>query len=187
MKTVLNIGSGSSSVRDFTSLFDDAKWIEIRVDKYVDGADLKCDITTLEDVANSSVDVVWASHVIEHLEWKQLPETFHNIMRVMKSEGAAIIKVPDLGSIAHLIKDGLLGPVYTTESGSEICVIDMLYGHRGLQEIVQGQNHKIGFTEKSMGEILNKLGINAFISASNYEVKAVLYKDTVPDWILKNL
>ena len=187
MKTVLNIGSGNSSVRDFTSLFNGDEWTEVRVDKYVDGADLKCDITTLEDVADNSVDVVWACHVIEHLEWKELPETFYNIMRVMKSDGAAIIRVPDLGAIAHLIKDGLLGPVYDVGSGYEICVIDMIYGHRGLQVDTQGQIHKTGFTEKSMSEILNKFGINAFISAANHEVRAVLYKDTAPDWILKNL
>ena len=187
MKTVLNIGSGNSSVKDFTSLFNGDEWTEVRVDKYVDGADLKCDITTLEDVADASVDVVWACHVIEHLEWYQLPETFHNIMRVLKADGAAIIRVPDIGSVAHLINNGLLTPVYTAENGYEVCVIDMIYGHRGLQVDTQGQIHKTGFTEKSMGEILNKLGINAFISAANYELRAVLYKDIVPNWILKNL
>lgn len=187
MKTVLNIGSGSTSVKDFTHLFNSNEWKEVRVDKYVDNADVKCDIVTLDLINDNSVDVVWACHVIEHLEWYQLPETFANIMRVLKSDGAAIIRVPDIGSIAHLINDDLLTPVYTTENGYEVCVIDMLYGHRGLQQHSLGQNHKTGFTAKSMGQILASSGINAFVSASGYEVRAVLYKDIVPNWILENL
>lgn len=187
IKHVLNIGSGNSYVRDFTDLFNGDEWVELRVDKYVEAAEIKCDIVTLDAVADSSVDVVWACHVIEHLEWYQLPETFSNIMRVLKSDGAAIIRVPDIGSIAHLIKDGLLTPVYTAENGYEVCVIDMLYGHRGMQQNTEGQNHKTGFTAQSMSEILISLNINAFVSASGYEVRAVLYKDKVPNWILNNM
>lgn len=185
MKSVLNIGSGTSSVNDFTKLFNG--WKEIRVDKYVEEADVKCDITTLSLIEDSSVDVVWACHVIEHLEWYQLPETFHNIMRVLKDDGAAIIRVPDLGSIADMIKYGLLTPVYTAQNGYEVCVIDMIYGHRGMQEHTQGQNHKTGFTHQSMEQILSSLNIKALISASGHEIRAVLYKNEVPEWIIKNI
>lgn len=182
---VLNIGSGSTSVHDFTHVFKG--WKELRLDLYVESADIKCDIVSLESVPNNSVDAVWACHVIEHLEWYQLPETFRNIMRVLKSSGVAIVRVPDIGSIAHLIKEDLLTPVYTTDSGLDVCPIDMLYGHRGLQEHTQGQNHKIGFTLKSMNQILNNLNINAYTASKNYEIYAILYKDVVPTEILNSI
>lgn len=182
---VLNIGSGSTSVHDFTHVFKD--WKELKLDLYVDAADIKCDIVSLIDVPTNSVDAVWACHVIEHLEWYQLPETFHNIMRVLKSSGFAIIRVPDIGSIAHLIQEDLLTPVYTTDSGIEVSPVDMLYGHRGLQEHTQGQNHKIGFTLKSMNQILSELNIKAFTTRKNYEIYAILYKDAVPTEILNSI
>ena len=110
-KIVLNIGCGKTKLEHQSKFFKD--WKEIRVDAFEnDTADLITSIVDLNKVPNESIDAVWASHVVEHNYWHDLPKVFNNMLRVMKEDGFGIIRVPDLGSIAARIEDGLLDTVY---------------------------------------------------------------------------
>jgi hypothetical protein len=102
--------------------------------------------------------------------------------RVLKDDGFAVVRVPDLACIADKIKDGLLTHKMYDSNAGDITVLDMIYGHRRLiQEWGDGMGHKTGFTEDSMRRILSSLGINAMIKTSEFhEVIALIYKDKVP-------
>lgn len=175
---VLNVGCGTVALDHQTLLYKD--WEEVRTDSFENETiDQLSDITDLKEFEDESFDSVWACHVVEHNYFHDLPKVFGSIMRVLKKDGFAIIRVPDLGSIAHLIEEHLLDPLYESPGGT-ICPIDMIYSHRAQVANFPGMEHKTGFTKKSMGIILESLGINALINGFNYEVIAVLYKDKIP-------
>ena len=178
-KIVLNIGCGKTKLQSQSKYFSD--WKEIRVDAYEnDTADLITSIVDLNKVPNKSVDCIWASHVVEHNYWHDLPSVFNNMIRVLKDDGFAIIRVPDLGSIADKIKDNLLDTVYESSAGP-VSVIDMIYGHRGfIESWGDGMCHKTGFTQKSMEKILSMLNIKAYVKSTDGEVVTILFKDEAP-------
>lgn len=188
-KIVLNIGAGKTKLESFTTYFND--WKEVTVDIEEIEPDVVSDIRDLKEVPNESVDAVWACHVIEHMYWHDLPNVFGSIMRVLKKDGFCIVRVPDLASIAHLITNDILKPVYVTESGIEITPLDMIYSYRGFfdktntqKEYNHAMTHKTGFTQQSLTQILSDLNIKAFIKSRNHEVQCVIYKDQVPQFIL---
>lgn len=177
-KTVLNIGCGKTKLEEQEVYFKN--WKEIRVDAFDnDTADIISSITDLKEIETESIDAIWASHVVEHCYFHELPNVFNSMMRVLKPNGFAIVSVPDLGSIANRISNGLLEPVY-----GMICPIDMIYGSRAhVQQGELGMAHKTGFTEKSMSQIISSLNIKALTRSSSYEIIAVLYKNEIPDYI----
>lgn len=184
-KTVLNIGAGSTSCKKQCSYFDD-NWKEITLDVAVAKPDIISDIVQMKEVPDESVDALWACHVVEHVYFHQLPDLFKSILRVLKKDGFAVLRVPDIGSIAHMIEEDLFTPVYDSSVGP-ICPIDILYSSRVLvQKFGEPMAHKTGFTKKSMSQILADLNINALINKINGEVVTILYKDVVPDHVIQD-
>lgn len=183
-KIVLNLGAGSTSVHKQTLLFNEYK--EITVDVKVAEPDIVDDIVTLKNIPNNSVDSFWACHVVEHVYFHQLPELFKNMVRILKNDGFGIIRVPDIGSIAHMIENDLFTPVYDSSVGP-ICPIDILYSSRVLVEKYgEPMAHKTGFTLKSMNELLQSLNIQALTNKVNGEIVAVIYKGNPPMHIFDN-
>jgi glycosyltransferase involved in cell wall biosynthesis len=176
---VLNVGCGQTRLDAQSKFFVD--WDEIRVDAYDNPtADIITSIVELEKIPNESVDCVWASHVVEHNYWHQLPALFNNMLRVLKEDGFAVVRVPDLGSIADKIEDGLLEIEYNSSAGP-VSVIDMIYGHRGFVESWgEGMSHKIGFTKKSMEQVLGMLNIKSYVKNGGGEVVAMIFKTEPP-------
>jgi SAM-dependent methyltransferase len=178
-KIVLNIGAGETSCKKQIQYFDD-DWKELTLDVAVANPNIVSDIVEMKEVPDESVDAIWACHVVEHVYFHQLPKLFESIMRVLKKDGFAIIRVPDIGSIAHMIEDDLFTPVYDSSVGP-ICPIDILYSSRVLVEKYgEPMAHKTGFTKKSMEQILTDLKVNALINKIGGEIVAILYKDVSP-------
>lgn len=177
---ILNVGCGTTPLKNQTNAFDG--WKELRVDSYEnETVDLLSSITDLKEIEDESVDALWACHVVEHCYWHDLPKVFNSMIRVLKKDGFAVIRVPDLASIADKIKDGLLDTIYDSPGG-EICVIDMIYSKREyVEKYGEGMCHRTGFTPKSMVQILQSLGIQALVSNRGFEVVAIIYKDKIPE------
>lgn len=178
-KKVLNVGCGTVPLNTQSGYFND--WVEIRADMVENSTtDVVTSLTKLENIPAKSVDCVWASHVVEHCLWQDLPSVFNNIMRVLKDDGFAVIRVPDIGSIAHLIPNNLLDTVYDT-SGGPVAAIDMLYGGRfAIESHGEFMCHKTGFTPNTLEYILNSFNIKSVIRADSLEVQAFLFKDEFP-------
>lgn len=177
---VYNIGSGGISVKHQSELYDG--WKEVMVDVADCNPDIVSDIVGLEGIEDECADSVWASHVVEHVYWHELPVVFNSICRILKPTGFAFIMVPDLGSIADLIKNNLLGTLYESPGGP-VAPIDMIYGNRAQVKSNQYMQHKTGFTLLSMSQVLAELDIKAVLASENNEISAILYKDVYPQFV----
>lgn len=88
---------------------------------HIDGGDYEHldykDITRLE-FADNSVDLIYASHVIEYFDQEQIKEIFKEWKRVLKKQGTLRIAVPNFQAMAQLYCDKkislkqILGPLY---------------------------------------------------------------------------
>jgi SAM-dependent methyltransferase len=179
-KIVLNVGAGNSTLKNQTGYFSD--WQEVRVDVADCKPDIVSTIVDLKEIPNAAVDAIWASHVIEHQYWHDLPRVFKNFLRVLKPNGFAVIRVPNLASISHLITNKLLEPIPDYFTGSlPVAPIDMIYSHRALVEKYEDPMiHRTGFTPSSLESILNSLNISAYIQNRGYEIVCVIYKGQEP-------
>ena len=79
----LNLGCG-----------DDVKPGWINVDTYNEAADVKSDVKSF-DCPDNSVDIVLASHIIEHLQFSEAYDVLLKWKRMLKPGGKLIVETPD--------------------------------------------------------------------------------------------
>jgi len=191
MKTFLHVGCGPKRKDRTTAAF--AQWNELRFD--IDESvqpDLVGTMTDMSSVASESVDAVFSSHNIEHLYPHEVPVAFTEFLRVLKSDGLAVITCPDLQSVCALIaEDKLLEPAYTSPAGP-IAPLDMLYGLRS--SIAQGNlymAHRCGFTQKVLRGTLQAAGFKAVATMSRsypyFDLWAVASKEALAEEQMKAL
>jgi predicted SAM-dependent methyltransferase len=60
------------------------------------GVDYLGDISDLSQFADRSIDEIYASHVLEHVPSRDIPQAVSGIFRVLKRGGRALISVPDM-------------------------------------------------------------------------------------------
>jgi len=149
MKKVLHVGSGGVHILN-THGFDARYWEEVRLDINPKvNPDIIGSMTDMSAVQTGSVDAVYSSHNIEHLYAHEVPLALSEFRRVLKPEGYAIIRCPDIQQVAEMVAQGkLLDTAYTSPAGP-ITPLDIVYGHRA--SIAQGNAfmaHKTAFTLK---------------------------------------
>lgn len=91
----LNVGAGGNSIAKFESLdFYSPHYYKSR--KHFDKARVEFDLRTDEIPKTSeSVDHIYVSHVIEHVEVHHVERFFHEAHRVLKNGGVMRLAVPD--------------------------------------------------------------------------------------------
>ena len=67
-----------------------------------DGVDFVGDITDLSQFEDESIDEIYASHVVEHIDQKNIKKTLKGINRVLKNDGKFYISVPDLDILCKI-------------------------------------------------------------------------------------
>lgn len=108
-KVYLNLGCGESSALEF---------INVDVEPYPNIHHIQ-DITDLSNFLDNSVDMVYASHVLEHIPKEKLLKTLQEWRRVLKTGGLLRFAVPNFDALAdiylrsgknvELIRDQVLG------------------------------------------------------------------------------
>jgi predicted SAM-dependent methyltransferase len=169
---LLNIGAGSEPL-NIAAL---ANHKELRYDNdETSNPDILGDIASMNMIPAQSVDVLWASHIIEHVFWGEIPGVFGEIKRILKKDGCAILITPNLGSLGPYMEDRIDETVYTTSAGP-IAPLDMLYGYRGFTSRgMTGMMHKIGFNARLLHTALNTCGLtNNRIYKTPFEIIAVV-------------
>jgi len=159
MPTVLNVGSGPAGHK-LPEGFDG--WQELRVDQNPDmEPDIVAPMTAMVMVESESVDAVWCSHSLEHLEAHDTAQALAEFWRVLRFGGDVVVSVPDLTQVAAaILATGLEEPLYVSPMGP-IAALDVLYGHR--REIREGnrhQAHRTGFTARSLSDHLTAAGFS---------------------------
>lgn len=159
MKTKINLGVGPRPFhpQHLELMKNLDEWI--LVDKYVKepGID-NWDATSLELLGDRTMEVIYASHLLEHIPHPQVPEVLYLWFRKLKIGGEIIINVPDLNWTARQIMKYEHGNLLDSD------VFDTFNGHNSLQDIIygthshEGERHQSGYTKRSLTELLTEAG-----------------------------
>jgi predicted SAM-dependent methyltransferase len=127
------------------------RWITFDI---VPGADYLGDIKNLELFKSNSMNKVYASHVLEHVNCDEALIVIKEVHRVLKPGGIFFVAVPDLVNISNLLK---------TEYAET--AIDIIFGvNRRVSEFYP--QHKYGYTK----ELLEKKIVEAgFVDIAEFE------------------
>lgn len=179
-KVLLNIGSGKDKL-NYKSLSD---FDEIRMDLDPNvNPDILGNILDLSKFKSESVDVIWASHILEHLHTKQVPEVLKSTYRILKPNGIAIFIVPNLSELGkYLISQNIHEPIYISDAGP-ITSMDILYGLISGNEYM---SHKTGFTEKYAIDLLKNFNLNGYTKTIEHNL-FILISKTNMDQICVNV
>jgi predicted SAM-dependent methyltransferase len=191
MNTFLHVGCGQKRKDRTTKALSSWKELRFDIDESVK-PDLVGTMTDMSSVSSESVDAVFSSHNIEHLYPHEVPLALSEFLRVLKSDGLAVITCPDLQSVCQLIaEDKLTEAAYTSPAGP-IAPIDILYGLRS--SMAQGNlymAHRCGFTQKVLTGTLQAAGFKSVASMSRgypfFDLWAVASKEALTEEQIKAL
>ena len=182
--TLLHVGCGAETIA--STPFAPLAWQEIRLDINPEvQPDRIGTITAMEAVESASVDAVFSSHNIEHLEAHLVPLALAEFRRVLRPGGLVLITCPDLNSIAaRVLSHGLTPPAYLSPAGP-ISPLDMLYGHR--PSLAAGNHymaHRCGFNQAALEASLEGAGfaqVVALSRAEQFDLWALATREPWPD------
>ena len=167
-RQLLHVGCGPLRRDRLPLCFQTQMWHEIRLDLNPQvKPDIIGSITDLSAIASESIDGIWSSHNLEHVNSFEVPIALSEFKRVLKPNGFALITVPDLRAVARrIVNDSLEDTLYVSQAGP-ITPLDITFGHQ--KAIEQGNHfmaHRTGFTAKTLGHALLNTG---FSEARVYE------------------
>jgi len=192
-RNVLHAGCGVYAPGKLHPVFRGKDWDETRLD--IDSQvkpDLVCSIHDMSSVVRSrTYDALWSSHNIEHLHAHQVANAFGEFFRVLKTDGFALIRCPDLEAVAEiLLRQGPDHAAYMSPAGP-ITALDMIYGHAA--SVARGNasmRHHTGFTAERLGRLLLEAGFVEIHTkrASDFDLWAVAFMpDVTPATVLADL
>lgn len=128
------------------------------------------DLGMLED---SSCSMIYASHVVEHLDFTgELVKTLSGFHRVLKPGGHFLVSVPNLEILCRLFLD----PELTIEQ--QFMIMRLMYGaHADAYDV-----HHVGFNQHLLGYYLAKAGFTMGFPVHSFG----LFEDT-SDMVIKGL
>jgi SAM-dependent methyltransferase len=178
---VLNVGGGSKSI---PIPLHYANWRHDLLDIDPKGKpDVVCDARNLHKLAANQYDAVFCSHNLEHYYKHDGIKVLKGFLHVLKPDGFAEIKVPDLRSLMRRFVESNLDieDALYQSPGGPISVHDVLYGWAKQIETsgVDFYAHKTGFTTDSLELLLRRSGFASvfmFIAEEGFEMKAVAFK-----------
>lgn len=192
-RTFLHVGCGSASRKNTTRGFVVDPWREVRLDINPDAKpDVIGTMTNMVGVADESVDAVFSSHNIEHLNAHEVPVALREFARVLKADGFVVLTCPDLQSVCRLVaEEKLLEPAYISNAGP-IAPLDILYGHR--PALAQGNSfmaHRCGFTKSVLQGVLAAGGfVQTMVmqrEAPHFDLWAIALKKPLQEQELRSL
>lgn len=118
----------------------------INIDLYDDRADVKADVRELP-FCDGHADVVIASQILEHFEFKEGERALREWARVLKSGGELVVSVPNMDEVVRMFRD------FPEELKAATMYI--FYGAQG----AVGMAHMSGFTPFSLCKAVRKAGL----------------------------
>ncbi len=161
-KIFLNVGCGDKSNTRLPECFQGNGWNQVRLD--IDPSlepDIVADITDLSRVKASSVEAIYSSHNLEHLNLHQVDTALKQILSTLKPGGFFLVTLPDIQAVAEWVAKGkLMETMYESPMGP-IRPIDVLFGHQGaIEKGNKFMAHKCGFDKNSLSDALTVAGFN---------------------------
>ena len=176
--SVLNVG-GNDRIIALPSIYDGWRQVWLDIDPDVE-PDILCDARELAGQEAQVFDAVYCSHNLEHYYRHDVPKVLAGFRHVLKPDGFAHIRVPDLASVMRATLDrelDLEDELYRSAVGP-ITVLDVIYGYG--KEIESSGNdffaHKTGFTPRSLHQVLQKAEFeHIYCTLGHYEINAVAF------------
>ena len=181
MKKVLNVGGNNKSIALPEQY---AGWEHILLDIGPTGnPDIICDARELTVLPEAEYDSVYCSHNLEHYFHHDVKKVLAGFFHVLKDDGFALIRVPDIGLLMRTVAEKQLDiedELYISAMGS-IKVSDIIYG---FSEQIERSGcdfyaHKTGFTDKSLLTSLKNAGFSTVFTAltpNSLEIWAIAFK-----------
>ena len=157
--TWLHVGCGYKHATLVPQWFVKEGWKELRLDinPKVE-PDIVGSMTDMAEVPSRSVDAVFSSHNLEHLDFNDIPKALKEFHRVLKDDGGVVLTCPDLQVAAeHVMQGKLFDTIYESPAGP-ICAFDMIYGYRRYTGKNPYMAHRSGFTLQSLATIFREMG-----------------------------
>ena len=176
----LNVGGGSKAVA-IPSYYSAFEHLLLDIDPR-GNPDIVCDARLLATRPADEFDAIYCSHNLEHYYRHDVPRVLSGFHHVLKADGFAEIRVPDLQLLMATVVEKKLDIddiLYKSGMGP-IAVRDVIYGYG--REIEQsGQDfyaHKTGFSHKSLTKVLLASGFKFVLSGGGrgYEIVAYAFK-----------
>lgn len=178
MRKVLNVGGNSKTV-SLPAQYDGWEHVLLDIDSKVK-PDIVCDARELTKLPAAAFDSVYCSHNLEHYHRHDGLMVLAGFIHVLKTDGFAFIRVPDMGAVMQTVVAKSLDIddfLYQSPEGP-ITVRDVIYGY-GVEIERSGNDfyaHKTGFTPKSLKSFLTAAGFPwVFVGAGHLEIRAVAF------------
>lgn len=178
---VLNVGGSSKGIR-IPAHYSGWRHLLLDIDPR-SGADFVCDARELLAQPPAQFDAVYCSHNLEHYYRHDAVRVLRGFLHVLKTDGFAEIRVPDIRLVMQAMLDKALDidDVLYQSGVGPILVRDVIYGwHVEIERT--GQDffaHKTGFTARSLTAILKYAGFAQVVSVPAigvYEARAFAFK-----------
>src|SRR3954465_15568070 len=162
-KRVLNVGGNAADI-PLPPQYAGFEPLRLDIDPAVK-PDVLCDGRELTRLAAGQFDAVYCSHNLEHYYRHDAPKVLRGFLHVLKTDGFAEIRVPDLHAVMRRVVQGNLemNDVLYQSGMGPITVQDVIYGH-GREIESSGRDfyaHKAGFTPRTLGKALEAVGFGA--------------------------
>jgi len=177
---VLNVGGASKTI-PLPGHY--AGWAHVLLDiEPGKDVDLVADARNLGELHPFAFDAVYCSHNVEHYYPHEVPQILAGFRHVLKADGFAEIRVPDLDSVLRAMIDRGLDvedALYQSRAGP-VSVRDVLYGLGSA--IAEGKvyfAHKTGFTQRSLRKALDAAGfaeIHELAPLGGYEIRVAAFQ-----------
>jgi predicted SAM-dependent methyltransferase len=182
MPTFLHVGCGPGGVPIPVQFHE---WNELRMD--IEPAvkpDVVGSITEI-DMLDNSVEGVYASHILEHVEQWDVQTALSEVLRVLVPGGTAIIITPDLAAWAQWIVEhpGEIETVKANPAHVAITALDVLFGFQpDVQDGREYMRHRTAFTKQTLAAHLQSAGFaGAYVIAKNWQLCAIAQKGLTDD------
>lgn len=189
MKKVLNVGGNDKAI-PLPPQYAEFEYLLLDIDPK-GSPDIVCDARKLTTLEAGQFDAIYCSHNLEHYYRHDVPKVLAGFLHVLKDDGFAQIRVPDINQVMRAtIERGLdIDDVLYQSPDGPIMVLDVLYGY-SIEIEKSGQDfyaHKTGFTEKSLLNALYKSGFSkVYSTVGQLEINALAFK-AVPNLITRTL
>jgi SAM-dependent methyltransferase len=178
---VLNVGGNSKQIPIPAHY---AGWAHVLLDIDPGGnPDVVCDARELLSLEENQFDAVYCSHNLEHYYRHDGAKVLRGFLHVLKPQGFAEIRVPDISSVMrHVVASGIDidDTLYVSPSGP-ITVGDVIYGW-GKQIEESGVDffaHKTGFSPATLARVLDEAGFGKVyiqVREEAFEVSSLAFK-----------
>lgn len=186
MKKVLNVGGNNRAIA-LPPIYAEYEQLLLDIDPKGE-PDILCDARNLADFNEQQFDAIYCSHNLEHYYRHDVTKVLQGFLHVLKDDGFAHIKVPDIPAVMRATIERQLDIddiLYVSPAGP-IMVLDVLYGYSA--EIERSGcdffAHKTGFSKKSLIQAVARAGFTyAYADCENLEISVLALKKPPSDQI----